>query len=65
MDTREISFKKQYDENDFMEFDTLEGLKKRKVWKMIREKIIENPIFYEKLYETHRTLFNINNSDST
>jgi 8-oxo-dGTP pyrophosphatase MutT (NUDIX family) len=59
MDTRELSFRKQYDENDRMDFDTLEGTKKRNVWRMIREHILNNPEFYKHLYSTNRMNFKL------
>ena len=49
MDLKQMCFKKQYDENDYMDFDTLEGIQKRKVWPMISTYIIENPEFYTAL----------------
>jgi 8-oxo-dGTP pyrophosphatase MutT (NUDIX family) len=55
MDTNELIFRKQYDENDMMDFDTLEGLKKRNVWNMIRVFILDNPEFYKHLYSRERT----------
>lgn len=49
MDTRKLSFRKQYDENDQIDFDTLEGIQKRLMWPLINESVIGNPEFYKKL----------------
>lgn len=49
MDLKQMCFRKQYDENDFLDFDTLEGLKSRKVWPMITRHVIDNPEFYSAL----------------
>lgn len=50
MDANLRAFRRQYDENDSMEFDTIEGIKKRgNVWPMIRTNILENPEFYKQL----------------
>lgn len=54
MDLRQMCFKKQYDENDFLDFDTLDGLKKRHVWPMITTHVLENPDFYTKLKDERR-----------
>jgi 8-oxo-dGTP pyrophosphatase MutT (NUDIX family) len=51
MNARILTFRRHYDENDFMEFDTIEGIKNRSnVWPMIREHILENPEFEKQLY---------------
>lgn len=49
MDQRELVFKKQYDENDSLDFVTLENLKKRIVWPLITRYVLENPKFREAL----------------
>lgn len=59
MDLKQMCFRKQYDENDFMDFDTLEGMKKRKVWPMITDHVIENPEFHQALNSTTRQSFSL------
>lgn len=60
MDTNKIRFKKQYDENDFIEFDTMNGIKHRKnIWTMIQHSVLENVDFYDALYCEKRIPFNI------
>jgi hypothetical protein len=54
MDMRQLCFRKQYDENDFLDFDTLEGLKGRTVWPMITQYVLNNPEFYDKLKEERK-----------
>jgi ADP-ribose pyrophosphatase YjhB (NUDIX family) len=54
MDLRLMCFKKQYDENDSLDFDTLDGLKKRHVWSMITTHVLENPEFHSKLQDDRR-----------
>lgn len=60
MDTNQIRFKKQYDENDSIEFDTMNGLKHRKnIWTMIQHSVLENIEFHNALYSTDRVPFNL------
>ena len=60
MDNNQIRFKKQYDENDFIEFDTINGIKHRKnIWVMIQQKVLDNVDFHNALYSSSRTPFNI------
>lgn len=60
MDTNKIRFKKQYDENDSIEFDTMNGLKHRKnIWTMIQSSVLENIEFHNALYSGTRVPFNI------
>jgi 8-oxo-dGTP pyrophosphatase MutT (NUDIX family) len=49
MDRREMTYRKQYDENDKMDFDTLEGFKSRNVWPLITDNILNNDEFYKHL----------------
>lgn len=50
MDTNQVSFRKNYDENDNLIFTTLDELRQRgNVWKLISEKIVNNPDFYTAL----------------
>lgn len=49
MDTHQMEFKKPYDENTQLDFDTLDGIKKRNVWPLIDRHVLENPKFYEAL----------------
>lgn len=60
MDTNQIRFKKQYDENDFIEFDTINGMKYRKnIWSMIQTSVIENIEFHNALYSNKRIPFSL------
>lgn len=60
MDTNQIRFRKQYDENDFIEFDTINGIKHRKnIWVMIQQRVLENTEFHDALYSKTRVPFNI------
>lgn len=60
MDTNQIRFKKQYDENDFIEFDTMNGIKYRKnIWSMIQKSVIENIEFHDALYSNSRIPFSL------
>jgi hypothetical protein len=57
MDKNHIQFRKQYDENDFMEFDTINGIKHRKnIWTMIQEYVLENVEFHDALYNTNKRI---------
>ena len=57
MDKNHIQFRKQYDENDFIEFDTINGIKHRKnIWTMIQEYVLENIEFHDALYNTHKRI---------
>lgn len=60
MDTNKIRFKKQYDENDSIEFDTMNGIKYRKnIWSMIQTSVIENKEFHTALYSRTRIPFSV------
>lgn len=60
MDKNQIRFRKQYDENDLIEFDTMSGLKHRKnIWNMIQNKVLENIDFHNALYSNTKVPFNI------
>lgn len=60
MDKNQIRFKKQYDENDFIEFDTINGIKHRKnIWNMIQESVLNNFEFHRALYSQERTPFKV------
>ncbi len=57
MDKNQIQFRKQYDENDFIEFDTINGIKHRKnIWTMIQEYVLENIEFHDALYNTDKRI---------
>lgn len=49
MDTHQTEFRKQYDENTHLDFDTIDGIKHRNMWPMITKYILENPDFYAAL----------------
>jgi 8-oxo-dGTP pyrophosphatase MutT (NUDIX family) len=60
MDKNQIRFKKQYDENDFIEFDTMNGIKHRKnIWSMIQQSVLENKEFQSALYSKNRIPFKV------
>jgi hypothetical protein len=51
MTKNKIRFKKQYDENDYIDFDTINGIKNRNdMWKMISVYVIKNTEFYNAMY---------------
>ena len=52
-------YKKTYDENDFMSFDTLEEFNSRKRWKLIVDNVIKNPEFYSCISSHNRKTFSI------
>ena len=52
-------YKKMYDENDFMSFDTLEEYNSRKRWKLIVDNVIKNPEFYSCISSHNRKTFSI------
>ena len=58
MENRQTYFRKNYDENDKVDFDTLEGITARaNLWDMIRTHVITNPDFHAALSSTQRTSF--------
>ena len=59
MESNQMAFRKNYDENDSLEFDTLEGLSKRRVWPLITRYVIQNPEFYYKLRSSERQSFSL------
>jgi len=60
METRQMAFRKNYDENDQCEFDTLEGISKRtNLWSMIRNKVVQNPEFYHALNTATKQSFHL------
>ena len=60
MDSNKIRFKKQYDENDSIEFDTMNGIKYRKnIWSMIQNSVIDNIDFHNALYSPTRIPFSL------
>jgi 8-oxo-dGTP pyrophosphatase MutT (NUDIX family) len=62
MDSNKIRFQKHYDENDFIEFDTINGIKHRKkIWPMIQEWVLNNVDFHDALYSHSKTKFTIKN----
>lgn len=58
MDTHQMEFRKPYDENTHLDFDTLEGIKQRNVWPLIDRHVLENPKFYEAL-RANRQVFSL------
>ena len=54
-------FKKVYDENDDISFDTLEDFNKKNRWNLIVKNIIDNPLFYEMLNSSAMESFNVRN----
>jgi hypothetical protein len=60
MESHLVPFRKNYDENDFCEFDTLEGITKREnLWPMIRTHVIKNPEFVQAIRARNKTPFNL------
>ena len=60
MEGHAIPFRKNYDENDACEFDTLEGIAKRdNLWPMIRCHVIKNPEFQQAVKSRNKTPFNL------
>jgi len=58
MEGREVPFRKNYDENDSCEFDTLEGINGRgNLWDMIRTHVLMNPQFQKFLTVPERQPF--------
>ena len=58
MEKHQTAFRKNYDENDKVDFDTLEGITARaNLWDMIRTHVITNPDFHAALSSTQRTSF--------
>jgi hypothetical protein len=51
--------KKTYDENDFMNYETLEEFNTRKRWKLIVDNVIKNPQFYACISSHNRKTFSI------
>jgi hypothetical protein len=59
MTSNKIRFKKQYDENDLIDFDTINSIKSRSdIWKMISVHVIKNSKFSEALH-SKRVSFNL------
>ena len=54
-----LPFRRTYDENDFMSFDTLESFNRKNRWDLIVKKVIDNPDFYSALNSLNRISFNI------
>jgi hypothetical protein len=58
MEGREVPFRKNYDENDGCEFDTLDGISgRRDLWEMIRTHVIRNPAFHQVLATPEKQTF--------
>ena len=58
MEGREVPFRKNYDENDGCEFDTLDGITKRgDLWEMIRTHVLKNPAFHQVLSTPEKQSF--------
>ena len=59
MDTNQVAFRKNYDENDNLEFVSLDDMKYKNMWRMVNEKILDNPDFYRALYSSKTKNFYI------
>jgi 8-oxo-dGTP pyrophosphatase MutT (NUDIX family) len=58
MEGRQVPFRKNYDENDSCEFDTLEGITGRQdLWDMIRVHVLRNPQFQKFLAKPEKQPF--------
>jgi 8-oxo-dGTP pyrophosphatase MutT (NUDIX family) len=55
MDTNQTEFRKPYDENTHLEFDTLAGIRRRNVWPLIGKHVLDNPEFYQALRANRQT----------
>jgi hypothetical protein len=51
--------KKTFDENDYMNFETLEEFNSRKRWKLIVDNVLKNPEFYSCVTSLNRKTFSI------
>ena len=59
MTSNKSRFKKQYDENDFINFDTMNSIQNRSdIWNMIKIYVIRNIKFKDAIY-SKRTTFNL------
>lgn len=54
-----LPFRRTYDENDYLSFDTLESFSYKRRWDMIVDKVVNNPDFYEALNSLNKKPFNI------
>jgi 8-oxo-dGTP pyrophosphatase MutT (NUDIX family) len=55
-----LPFKRSYDENDYISFDTLEEFKNRsKIWDFINDNVICSPMFYSALNSKNIKTFNM------
>jgi 8-oxo-dGTP pyrophosphatase MutT (NUDIX family) len=52
-------YKKTFDENDYMSFDTLSEFNVKKNWDLIEQNVIKNPEFYSCMTSLHRKKFSI------
>jgi hypothetical protein len=52
-------FRKTYDENDYMSYDTLDEFNSRKRWNLIVNNVIKNPQFYACISSLNRKTFSI------
>jgi hypothetical protein len=64
MDESKIPFRRNYDENDDLKFETIETISnKSNLWPMIRKHVLNNQAFLDALTTTRRTLFNLTASN--
>lgn len=59
MNQHKIPYKKAYDENDLLSFDTLKEFNVKKRWDRIIKNVIQNPSFYECIASAERKKFAI------
>jgi hypothetical protein len=58
METSQVPFKKNHDENTALMWDTLEGISsKQNLWILVRECILNNPDFTKALFASEKTPF--------
>jgi hypothetical protein len=58
METSQVPYRRNYDENDECIFETLDAIdKKRDLWPMIRKHVLENPEFHKALEFENKTQF--------
>jgi 8-oxo-dGTP pyrophosphatase MutT (NUDIX family) len=60
MESNQVPFRKNYDENDDCRFENLETIQAHtNLWPMIRQHVVTNPEFHRALTSNHKTPFNL------
>jgi 8-oxo-dGTP pyrophosphatase MutT (NUDIX family) len=64
MDTKQVCFRKNYDENDSMVFLRIDQIREcGRLWQFIQENVIDNPDFYNVLASETEHKFSLETSD--